>query len=174
MDRVTSIGPLLLKYMQNSTHRIISRKSRIRRKRTRKKTPPNLTAIVVKNKGKLGKPFLRDTQKSGPRRLPPRRSWTGKSGWIVKHTQKSTKCPHDVKADRLFTIGPKKVSSACALKSPAHRWRTYGIVTATPSAGLMASTMNGTFARNLTHQEVLMWTMILLQAMISMVTRMMR
>src|SRR5215469_3019065 len=173
MDRVTFISPLLLKYMQNSTCRFISGKSRIRRKRSRRKMPPNLTAIVVKNKGKLGKPFLQDMQKSGPRRLPPRWSWTGKNGWIVKDTQKSTKRPHDVKADRLFTIGPKRVSSASAHKSPAHRWRTYGIYTATPSAGLMASTMNGTYARNLTHQGVLRWTMILLQAMISMVTRMM-
>src|SRR5215469_14893773 len=168
MDRVTIIGPLLLKYTQNRPGRIISGKRRIRRK-----TPPNLTAIVVKNKGKLGTPFLRDMQKSGPERLLPRRSWKGKSGWIVKNTQKSTKRPRDVKADRLFTTGPKRVSSASALKSPAHRWRTYGIYTATPSAGLMVSTMNGTYARNLTHQGVLRWTMILLQAMISMVTRMM-
>src|SRR5215469_1760598 len=107
MDRVTIIGPLLLKYTQNRPGRIISGKSRIKRK--------------------LGTPFLRDMQKSGPERLLPRRSWKGKSGWIVKNTQKSTKRPRDVKADRLFTTGPKRVSSASALKSPAHRWRTYGI-----------------------------------------------
>src|SRR5215469_7904953 len=127
MDRVTFIGPLPLKYMQNSTRQFISGKSRIRRKRSRRKTPPNLTAIVVKNKGKLGKPFLQDMQKSGTRRLPPRWSWTGKNGWIMKDTQKSTKRPHDVMADRLFTIGPKRVSSTSTHKSPVHRWRTYDL-----------------------------------------------